>query len=148
MKAAPLDLRVATITCNKTLTLSHASISRKHYIRHVKLAGRMRSHCLFYAARNDLLDPYTTENFYELCEFTVISCKIPFHYGKICIVFVNIYKESIIKSVWEHKGNYKFLQCGPQIDFWLLKLNMRPERWFEFDMPALHIQTAGDRRVI
>jgi len=32
---------------------------------------------------------------------------------------------------------WKFLNFGPQTAFWILKLNVWPERCFEFDMPDL-----------
>jgi len=41
------------------------------------------------------------------------------------------------KGVWHWKECCKFLNCCWQIDFWLFKLNVRPEHCFEFDMTAL-----------
>ncbi len=51
--------------------------------------------------------------------------------------FINIYKGNVTKSVWDQKQSCKFLNCGLQIDFWLLKLNVQPQQSLEFDMPGL-----------
>ncbi len=52
---------------------------------------------------------------------------------------INICKGSVTKGVWDQKKSCEFLNCGPQTDFWLFKLNVRPEQCFEHDMPDVHM---------
>jgi hypothetical protein len=59
-----------------------------------------------------------------------------FLYGNIGAI-IQYYKKKYWKRCLETKKVLKFLNCGPQIAFRLLKLNVRPEQCFEFDVPDL-----------
>jgi len=55
--------------------------------------------------------------------FKAFSSIKQLEYGKIYIVIIiNIYKESVIKRCLGPEKCCNFLNCDPQIDFWLLKL--------------------------
>ncbi len=89
---------------------------------------------MFNVARNDLFIPCIIENYNIFYKSTGIKQS---YYGQTGIVLSIFTKEVLQKAFGTKKKSCEFLNCGPQTDFWLLKLNVRPEKCFKFDMPVL-----------